>query len=65
MSRGKRDEYRMLLVIYELTEGKPGRAVEESKIISRCEDLDIFEMSDAAFETYRTSVLSRFPGVVH
>lgn len=55
----------MLLVIYELTEGEPGRAVEESRIFSRCKDLDIFEMSDASFETYRASVLARFPGVVH
>lgn len=63
--RDKRDEDRMLLVIYELTEGEPGRAVEESRIFSRCKDLDIFEMSDASFETYRASVLARFPGVVH
>lgn len=55
------DELRLLTVIYECSGGMARLPVSMEKVLARCEELDVFEMTDERWSRYARRVLELYP----
>jgi len=53
---------RVLTVVYELSRGVPGVPLDVDEIERRCDELDIFNISEEEYEKYLRNVVERFRG---
>jgi len=51
---------RVLMVLYALSQGMPGIQVQTSALLAECARLKLFQMSEAEFNQYHTTVLLKF-----
>ena len=58
----KKEQQRVLTVVYELSKGVPGVRLNVDEIEKRCDELNIFNISDEEYERYRRGVVERFRG---
>jgi hypothetical protein len=59
LDRLKRDAHRLLVAVYRMSDGTPGAPVARASVFREARRVDLFGMSEEAFEGYQAGTIFR------